>query len=36
MRLFADQVHRAQKKHKTHKFTLPRATGLDRFEIALG
>jgi len=35
MRLFTDQVHRAQ-KNKTHKFDLLRATGLDCCEAALG
>ena len=35
MRLFTDQVHRAQKKHKTHKFTLPRATGFACRELLL-
>jgi len=35
MRLFTDQVHRAQKKHKTHKFTFPRATGVDCRELLL-
>ena len=35
MRLFTYQVHRAQKKHKTHKFTFPRATGFDCRELLL-